>query len=313
MPFVRFSARRAPWCAPAFAGPAAEALAGKLLLARESDVSKEPAMVRSHDAGHDKSPAAVELSVVVPVYNEVENIASLLAEIHAALSEAVFEVIYVDDGSTDGTARELERLQGLDPCLRVVRHRARAGQSAALWSGARAARAAWLATLDGDGQNDPRDILRCVDFLAASGAGSRLDLIAGIRVKRQDNWLRRVSSRVANRVRSRLLGDGVFDTGCGLKLIRRDAFLALPYFDHMHRFLPALIRRGGGEVATRAVNHRPRRRGASKYGLFDRLGVGIVDLLGVMWLQRRAANPERIEIEPAPRLPMVPEPKCCLS
>jgi dolichol-phosphate mannosyltransferase len=233
----------------------------------------------------------VQLSVVVPVRNEQDNILPLLGEIHAALGEDVdYEVIYVDDGSTDATAQRL--LEGMQkfPRLRVLSHRASCGQSTALLSGARAARGEWIATLDGDGQNDPADI---PSLLAARAAGAaNLDLVAGYRRRRQDTWLKRVSSRIANGVRSRLLGDATPDTGCGLKLIRRTTYLALPYFDHMHRFLPALVQRNGGTTVSVEVNHRPRSRGVSNYGLFDRLWVGIVDLFGVMWLQRRARPPQ---------------------
>jgi dolichol-phosphate mannosyltransferase len=248
----------------------------------------------------------MDVSVVVPVHNERESLEGLIREVHDALAGREFEVIYVDDESSDGTAAELERLLGVLPRLRALRHRRRSGQSAALWTGVRAARAPWIATLDGDGQNDPADIPRLLDVLAGLGPRTRVELVAGIRAKRHDSWLRRLSSRVANGVRSRLLRDGVSDTGCGLKLVLREAYLRLPYFDHMHRFLPALIRRGGGDVATVPVGHRPRERGKSKYGLFDRLWVGITDLFGVMWLQRRASIPAAEEVavpagSPGPR------------
>jgi dolichol-phosphate mannosyltransferase len=229
----------------------------------------------------------MDLSLVIPVRNEAENIAPLVAEITAAMDAAVrYEIIYIDDGSQDATAAEIARLAGELPNLRLLRHRRGCGQSAALLTGVRAARAGWIATLDGDGQNDPADILRLWRLAHAAPAG-RL-LVAGYRAKRQDNRSKRVASRIANAVRSRLLGDATPDTGCGLKLFPRALFLELPAFDHMHRFLPALVLRAGGTVCSVPVNHRPRRAGASNYGVFDRLAVGIVDLLGVWWLQRRA-------------------------
>lgn len=232
------------------------------------------------------------LSVVVPVRNEAENILPLLEEIHAALDPRFeFEVVYVDDGSTDATPARLDEAKSRFPRLRVLRHRASCGQSTAIWTAANAARGEWIVTLDGDGQNDPADIPALVEIALAAEAGSPLHLVTGIRRKRQDNWLRRVSSRVANGIRQKMLKDGVRDTGCGLKVMRRDAFLRLPYFDHMHRYYPALIIRGGGEIRCVDVNHRPRVRGASNYGLFDRLWVGITDLFGVAWLIKRAKHP----------------------
>jgi len=238
----------------------------------------------------------VQISVVIPVRNEAENILPLLAEIHAALEgRGEFEVVYVDDGSSDATPARLAEGQGRYPRLRVLAHAESCGQSAALVTGFRAARGEWIATLDGDGQNDPADIPKLLaerDAAVSGAAGGRpLQLVAGYRKKRQDTWLKRFSSRVANGVRSRLLGDATPDTGCGLKLILRSAVLELPVFDHMHRFLPALIQRNGGATLSVEVNHRPRTRGTSNYGMFDRLWVGIVDLFGVMWLQRRVRRP----------------------
>jgi dolichol-phosphate mannosyltransferase len=163
----------------------------------------------------------------------------------------------------------------------VLRHSFRSGQSAAVCSGVRHARAAWIATLDGDGQNDPADIPALFE------ARKQAELVMGNRTRRSDTWLRHVQSRVANGVRGRLLGDGTPDTGCGIKVMRRDVFMDLPRFDHMHRFLPALFLRAGARVVSVPVSHRPRERGTSKYGLFDRLWVGIVDIFGVMWLRRR--------------------------
>ena len=228
-----------------------------------------------------------ELSVVVPVCNEAENVEPLVREIHAALSARSYEMIFIDDGSTDETAAILRRLKGEFPTLRVLHHSFRSGQSAAVASGVRAARAPWVATLDGDGQNDPADIPR---LLAErdSPAGRGVQLFMGNRkASRKDTAFRKLQSNIANSVRSGLLGDGTPDTGCGIKLFSRELFLELPRFDHMHRFLPALFQRHGARVVSVAVSHRPRLRGTSKYGMLNRLWVGIVDICGVMWLRRR--------------------------
>jgi dolichol-phosphate mannosyltransferase len=243
----------------------------------------------------------VRLSIVVPVRNEAENILPLLAEIHAALdSHGEFEVVYVDDGSRDATPERLAEALARYPRLRVLAHRASCGQSAALMTGVRAARGDWVATLDGDGQNDPADIPKLIaardSVLDGAAAPGNLQLIAGYRKTRRDTWLKRFSSRVANAVRASLLDDATPDTGCGLKLIARAAYLELPFFDHMHRFLPALVQRNGGATLSVEVGHRPRTRGRSNYGLFDRLWVGIVDLLGVMWLKRRTSRPDASEV-----------------
>ncbi len=243
----------------------------------------------------------VELSVVVPVLDEAGNVEPLVTEICAALDGGVgYEIVYVDDGSSDGTPERLAELQRRLPPgrLRVLRHERNSGQSAALHTGVEAARAAWIATLDGDGQNDPADIPKLLALCDDASAPADLRLVSSVRRKRRDSWLRRISSRVANGVRQRLLHDRSPDTGSGLKLFRRDAFLELPYFDHMHRFIPALIQRGGGGMLTAPVNHRPRAHGTSKYGLHNRLWTGIVDLLGVMWLQRRFVAPEAEELAP---------------
>ncbi len=231
------------------------------------------------------------LSVVVPVHNEAGNIATLIAEIESALAGRFdFEIVYVDDGSADGAAAELAGLRAGQAGLRVLRHRNQSGQSAALWTGVARARAAWIATLDGDGQNDPADIPALLEARDES-ATARLWMVAGVRRKRRDSTVKRLSSRFANAVRRRVLRDAATDTGCGLKLFQRDAYLALPFFDHMHRFLPALIRRAGGAVLEVPVNHRPRAAGASHYGMWDRAWVGLVDMLGVGWLQRRMKSP----------------------
>ncbi len=236
------------------------------------------------------------LSVVVPVKNEAENIEPLVREIIAAISNLdEFEIVYVDDGSTDGTLAELKRLATELPQLKIVRHQSSCGQSTAITSGVLATRYAWIATLDGDGQNDPGDIPSLLARLRASKPEENLHMLAGWRANRRDTWFRRFSSRVANGVRSSLLKDATPDTGCGLKVFSRETFLRLSYFDHMHRFLPALVQRHGGRVESVVVNHRPRERGTSKYGLNNRLWVGIVDLFGVIWLIRRAKRPVIIE------------------
>lgn len=229
-----------------------------------------------------------QLSVVIPVCNEAENVVPLAREIHAALAGRLsFEVLFVDDGSTDDTAAEVLKVRAEVPQIRLLRHSRRSGQSAGVRSGVRAARAPWIATLDGDGQNDPADIPRLLAALHSQNGDGRLKLIMGNRTTRRDTWLRRLSSRIANGVRGGLLNDGTPDTGCGIKLFERQLFLELPHFDHMHRFLPALVQRAGQRVISVPVAHRSRLRGMSKYGLNNRLWVGIVDLCGVMWLSRR--------------------------
>jgi len=238
----------------------------------------------------------MDLSVVVPVHNEAENIAPLAAEIVAALTDGLegrldFEIVYVDDGSTDGTAEALAEAAKVHKQLRVIRHGVCSGQSRAVITGVKAARAPVVATLDGDGQNNPEGIVRLWQRMTASGAPDMNLVVCGHRKNRKDTGWRRFASKVANRIRSGLLKDATPDSGCGLKLFARDAFLDLPRFDHMHRFLPPLFLRQGREVVSVEVKHRPRERGVSKYGVFDRLWVGIWDLLGVMWLQRRSRYP----------------------
>ena len=239
----------------------------------------------------------MELSVIVPVKNEQENILPLLNEIHAALEgKSEYEVIYIDDGSTDRTPATLLEAMREFPRLRVLTHAQSCGQSAAVISGVRVARGEWVATLDGDGQNDPADIPNLLIVARDPSQQKNLQLIAGWRKKRKDTWLKRLSSRIANHVRASMLGDATPDTGCGLKLIPRAVYLQLPFFNHMHRFLPALVRRNGGATISVAVNHRPRTRGVSNYGLHNRLWVGIVDIFGVMWLQRRMRRPQVSEV-----------------
>jgi dolichol-phosphate mannosyltransferase len=233
------------------------------------------------------------IAVVVPVKNEADNIAPLVGEISAALSGRwPFEIVYVDDGSDDATPARLKETQASAPELRVVRHRKSCGQSQAVATGVKYARAPFIATLDGDGQNDPADIPAMLERLLAEPEAARsLLLVAGHRQKRQDDGIRLISSKIANNIRASLLGDDTPDTGCGLKVFTREAFLDMPRFNHMHRFLPALMIRRGGKVVSVRVNHRARERGVSKYGVWNRLWVGIVDLFGVMWLQARASVP----------------------
>jgi glycosyltransferase involved in cell wall biosynthesis len=249
--------------------------------------------------GDPKSPAsaAPAVSIVVPVRNEADNVGPLIEEIARALDgRFAYEVIFVNDGSTDGTADKLRAEMARRSNLRQIRHAASCGQSAAVRSGVRAARAALVATLDGDGQNDPSFLPALIDALGDSN--SRIGLVAGQRVGRKDTGFKKFQSRVANAVRGAVLRDGTRDTGCGLKAFRREAFLALPYFDGLHRFLPALMRREGYEIAYVDVVDRPRRAGVSNYGLFDRLWVGIMDLFGVWWLiRRKRATPVVTEIE----------------
>lgn len=233
------------------------------------------------------------VSAVIPVHDEEDNVEPLAKELLHVLDQVgrPHEVIFVDDGSTDNTVEALSGLRAITPLVRIVRHEKCCGQSTALLTGIRHARFQTIVTLDGDGQNDPTDVpqlLKSLDDLNRKDPGG---MVIGHRHRRQDSFIRRLSSRTANAIRGRLLKDQTPDTGCGLKAFSRDTFLALPYFDHMHRFLPALFQRMGGAVVSVEVNHRPRTRGVSKYGTLDRLRVGIVDLLGVIWLQKRSKIP----------------------
>lgn len=232
----------------------------------------------------------MEISIVIPVHNEADNIVPLIDEIVTAMSASVaYEIIVVDDGSTDQTGHNLNRSLQQINSLRVIRHETSCGQSSAIHSGIKAAKFPYIATLDGDGQNDPADIPRLYDLLMKKKITSpKLWLVAGWRNKRHDSAWKLISSKIANTVRAALLGDKTPDTGCGLKVFLRDKFLELPYFDHMHRYLPALIIRAGGQVISEPVIHRPRSTGHSKYGTLDRLWAGLIDLFGVIWLQKRA-------------------------
>ena len=236
------------------------------------------------DLPSDAIPVAV--SIVVPVRNEAENVAPLIAEIVDAIGGRwAYEIIYVDDGSTDATADRLAAAMRQRGNLRQIRHATSSGQSAAVRSGVRAARGAIVATLDGDGQNNPAFLPDLIS--AIENGGDRVGLAAGQRVGRKDTGFKKIQSRVANGVRNAILRDGTRDTGCGLKAFRREVFLMMPYFDGLHRFLPALMRREGYEIAYVDVIDRPRHSGVSNYGFFDRLWIGIMDLVGVWWLIRR--------------------------
>jgi dolichol-phosphate mannosyltransferase len=231
---------------------------------------------------------AVGISVVVPVKDEAENVAPLAREIAAAMAgEPSVEIIFVDDGSSDGTGDVLRALKQKLPSLRVIRHSNNLGQSRGIRTGVHAARFDIIVTLDGDGQNDPADIPKLLAILRGSLDAANIGLVSGIRVKRKDKFSRRLASRIGNSIRARLLNDGATDTGCGLKAFRREAFLALPYFDHMHRFIITLMLRESFGVHFVEVNHRERQHGASKYTNFSRLLVSVNDLLGVRWLQHR--------------------------
>jgi len=233
-----------------------------------------------------------QISVVVPVYNEAENVEKLVREIHAALNSTAFEMNFVNDCSSDDTEGVLKSLKAEFPQLRVLTHRKNAGQSRAVRTGVLAAKAPVIATLDGDGQNDPADIPTLFAQFTRPDAPENLGMVGGRRAKRKDSWAKKVGSRFGNGVRKKLLKDNADDTGCGLKVFSREAFLRLPFFDHVHRYIPALMLREGYATEFCDVNHRHREFGVSKYTNFGRLMVSIADLRGVMWLNRRARNPE---------------------
>lgn len=242
------------------------------------------------------------LSVVVPVYNEAGNIKAVLDEATAKLKRSFeLEVIVVDDGSDDRSPAVVSEMAAADPGVRLIRHPVRAGKSAALRTGVLAARCRWVATMDGDGQNDPDDIANMAKLVDLGRVGA-IGLVAGIRRRRNDGTSRLAATRFANGLRRRLLHDDCTDTACGLKLVARDVFLALPFFDALHRFLPALVRRLGFETRYVDVDDRPRRSGTSKYTNVQRAAVGIVDLFGVLWLMRRTTVPAReLVLVPAER------------
>ncbi|GBE08332.1 undecaprenyl-phosphate 4-deoxy-4-formamido-L-arabinose transferase [bacterium BMS3Bbin11] len=232
-----------------------------------------------------------DLSVVIPVQNEEENIRLLIEEVRQSLDGVLdYELIYVNDGSSDATLQILEEYRAGFPLLYVISHKMGAGQSTALRTGINQAKSSVIATLDGDGQNDPADIPALYQALEKH-ADSGVVLVNGYRKKRKDTYIKRVSSRLANGIRGWLLNDDTPDTGCGLKVFSREAYLAIPFFDHLHRFLPAMMINGGGKVMSVEVNHRERQLGSSHYGFFDRLWVGIFDIMGVIWLKSRTTHP----------------------
>jgi len=235
----------------------------------------------------------MDISIIIPARDEGSNLPELLDEVQAAMEPLceAYEVLVVDDGSVDDTWPMLVKRAAENATLRPLRHISSVGQSTSIWQAARYARGRWLATLDGDGQNDPADLPR----LFERARENRLEMVVGYRTARRDTWLKRMSSRIANAVRSTLLSDSTPDTGCGIKVMERRAFLKLPYFDHMHRYLPALIQFQGGRCESVPVNHRPRGAGVSHYGLHDRLWAGLVDLTGVIWLRKRCRLPANLE------------------
>lgn len=231
-----------------------------------------------------------ELSVIIPVYNEVDNVEPLYLEVVKALDNErfLFEVLFVDDGSNDGTREKLKQLSEQHEFLHLIKHKGNFGQSAGILSGAKHAKYDWLVTLDGDGQNDPADIPLLVNAINPH----KPCVVFGNRKKRDDSWVKKISSKVGNGIRRRLLDDGCPDTGCSLKLFPREIFLQQPHFQHLHRYIPALFKRAGFDSINIPVNHRPRLHGVSKYGVMNRLFVGIHDLIGVRWLMKRPCSPE---------------------
>ena len=250
-----------------------------------------PALPTTDATASDLEPVP-RVSLVVPAFEEEESLPVLAREIRAALDAAgvSFELLLVDDGSSDRTLEVMLELARRDPAIRVIRQRPNQGQSAALAAGWRHARSPVVVTLDADLQNDPADIPR---LLAALEEG--YDVVSGVRVERQDSWVRRLSSRIANGVRNRLTGDAVTDVGCTLRACRTELLRDLPLFTGMHRFLPTLLRLQGGRVTEVPVRHRPRRYGRTKYGIHNRLWRGIADLMAVRWMQRRWIDRRTVE------------------
>jgi dolichol-phosphate mannosyltransferase len=282
--FIRASPEQYLWTHRKFKGrppPFAD------LYAKRSEHETEP-----EEAAPPGAPAAVcpaaPFSVVIPLNNEQDNVEPLVTELRAALAGASYEILLVDDGSTDETGLRVRRLAKDDTSLRLLSHSSRRGQSTALYNGVRAAANDIVVVLDGDLQNDPADIGKLLRRYWDDADRDSLGLIIGHRVHRRDSRVRKISSVVANKIRGSILHDQTPDTGCGLKLLRRSVFERLPYFDHMHRFLPALVRRAGHRVISVSVSHRPRVHGAAHYGVWDRAWVGVVDLIGVAWLMRRS-------------------------
>lgn len=258
----------------------------------------QPLHVVQQTPAAQAEPSRPGVSVVIPVMNEAENVVPLLEEITDGLAgEPAYEVIFVDDCSTDATVETLLNVRDRFPALRIIQHDVNCGQSAAIRSGVLAAKAPVVVTMDGDGQNDPADVPKLLDAIRAPDRPDALMMVSGRRRRRKDTLTKRFASKLANSIRKRLLKDGTKDTGCGLKAFYRDAFLRLPYFDHMHRYFSALMQREGYLIAFVDVNHRPRMHGVSKYGVLDRLLVSIRDLMGVIWLQARCRRPgERREL-----------------
>jgi dolichol-phosphate mannosyltransferase len=240
--------------------------------------------------GPDAPP---QCSVVIAVLDEAENVEAVTAEVFAAFAGAPFELVYVDDGSADATPEIIARMAAAEPRIRLVRHDRRCGKSQAVRTGVVAARGEWIGTLDGDGQNDPRDLVEMLRLAQAAQAGGPAPLVAGSRVRRDDPRSRLVATRIANGLRQAVLNDHCPDTGCGVKLFRREDFLLLPVFEGMHRFLPALFARYGHPLINHEVQHRARMKGVSKYTNWGRALVGVADLLGVIWLTRRTRAPKR--------------------
>lgn len=239
----------------------------------------------------------LDFSIVIPIKDEAESIGYLLDEITCCLKKDFsYEIILVDDGSVDDTQHSIRQyLPYTSAVIRYLQHDKNYGQSAALYTGIQAALSNWIITMDGDGQNDPADIKHMINHLRNNKAADP-KLLCGHRINRKDTWIKKVSSRIANRFRSRLLGDETPDTGCGIKMIHRETFLNLPRFDHMHRFLPALFRKFGHTVCIVEVNHRYRMSGKSKYGIHNRLWTGLIDVAGMIWLNNRCLNPYSEEI-----------------
>jgi dolichol-phosphate mannosyltransferase len=244
---------------------------------------------------------SLRLSIVIPFHNESENITPLITKVDQVVSQMdlSYEIIAIDDASTDDTYQILQRLTDTFPKLRLIHHVNNCGQSTSVVTGIRHAEGEFIATLDGDGQNDPADIPKLYNAMTTSD-NPNLKMVAGYRKKRKDTIFKRWGSKLANAVRSSLLKDATPDTGCGLKLFYRETFLRLPYFDHMHRFLPALVQRDGGDVISVEVNHFPRIHGTSHYNNLQRLWVGIIDLMGVMWLIKRSHRPQIEEYKKSP-------------
>jgi dolichol-phosphate mannosyltransferase len=241
--------------------------------------------------------SAPELSVVVPVFNEAGNILPLAEEVRAALTGVCrYELLFIDDGSSDTSPAEMNEAAARDPNIRLFHHLKRSGKSAGLVTGFFAARAPWVQTLDGDRQNDPKDVARVWKIIHAPMPDAQLGIVAGIRNRRNDGFIKWLSSRTANLIRRNMLRDDTKDTGCGFKLIRTDIAQHFPFFDGMHRFLPALTHRQGYSILQIVIDDRPRVAGVSKYGFFGRLGAGIFDLFGVFWLMRRGTHAQAEEL-----------------